>query len=199
MSEVLLSFRGREIRVGDVAFLRELIAQNPTLSRRALSAKACEAWNWVQPNGQPRDMICRSLMLKLHRAGHIELPAPRFVAINNAIRHRRVRVFENLDTSPLECSLRELGTLEIQQVRRRDGEDLFHHLIKEYHHPIHLMESFVDIERFQGTCYRAANWRCLGRSLGRGTKAKHDAPDTSVKELWAYPLSKRLREKLVAH
>lgn len=293
MSDVLLSFRGREIRVGEVAFLRELIAQNPTLSRRALSAKVCEAWNWVQPNGQPRDMICRSLMLKLHRAGHIELPAPRFVAINNAIRHRRVRVFENLDTSPLECSLRELGTLEIQQVRRRDGEDLFNHLIKEhhylgysrpvgehlkylvhagnrpiaclawssaplqlnlrdayvgapkedyrhnlhliaynsrylilpwvrvsqlashllariarrlsadwqelYHHPIHLLESFVDIERFQGTCYRAANWRLLGRSLGRGTKAKHDAPDTSVKELWVYPLSQRLKERLVAH
>ena len=131
-----MSFRGREIRAGDVAFLGELIAQNPTLSRRALSAKVCEAWNWVQPNGQLRDMICRSLMLKLHRAGHIA---------------------------------------------------------------IHLMESFVDIERFQGTCYRAANWRCLGRSLGRGTKSKHDAPDTSVKELWAYPLSKRLREKLVAH
>lgn len=293
MSDVLLSFRGREIRAGDVAFLRELIAQNPTLSRRALSAKVCEAWNWVQPNGQLRDMICRSLMLKLHRAGHIELPAPRLVAINNAIRHRRVRVFENLDTSPLDCSLRQLGTLEIQQVRRRDGEDLFNHLIKEYHylgysrpvgehlkylihagnrpiaclawssaplqlnlrdayvgapkedyrhnlhliaynsrylilpwvriaqlashllariarrlsadwqelyhHPIHLLESFVDIERFQGTCYRAANWQCLGRSLGRGTKSKHDAPDTSVKELWVYPLSQRLKERLVAH
>ena len=35
-----------------VAFPRKLIASHPTLSRRALPAKVCEAWNWVQPNGQ---------------------------------------------------------------------------------------------------------------------------------------------------
>jgi hypothetical protein len=66
-----------------------------------------------------------------------------------------------------------------------------------YHHPIWLLESFVDIERFQGTCYRAANWQCVGRSVGRGTKSKtHDI--TSIKELWAYPLSRKFREHLLA-
>ena len=84
MSEVLLSFRGRDIRASDIEFLREFIASHPALSRRALSARVCEAWNWVQPNGQLRDMLCRSLMLKLHRAGHLELPAPRMVCINNS-------------------------------------------------------------------------------------------------------------------
>ena len=74
MSDVLLSYRGREIRQPDILFLRELIAQNPSLSRRALSARVCEAWNWVQPNGQLRDMVCRSLMLVLHRSGQIPLP-----------------------------------------------------------------------------------------------------------------------------
>jgi hypothetical protein len=64
-----------------------------------------------------------------------------------------------------------------------------------YQHPIDLLESFVDIERFPGTCYRAANWTCVGRSVGRGTKSKtHDK--TSIKELWVYPLVKRLRDKL---
>ena len=66
-----------------------------------------------------------------------------------------------------------------------------------YQHPIYLLESFVDIERFQGTCYRAANWRCLGRSKALGTKSKPGAPGTSVKELWVYPLTHRLREKLL--
>ena len=47
MSDVLLSFRGRQIREADAAFLRELIAQNPGLSRRRLSVKVCQAWNWV--------------------------------------------------------------------------------------------------------------------------------------------------------
>ena len=67
MSDVLLSFRGRQIRGADVTFLREFISQNPSLSRRRLSVKVCQAWNWVQPNGQPRDMVCRGLMLALHR------------------------------------------------------------------------------------------------------------------------------------
>jgi hypothetical protein len=64
-----------------------------------------------------------------------------------------------------------------------------------YHHPIHLLESFVDIQRFEGTCYRAANWQCVGRSEGRGTKSKTGA-QTSIKELWVYPLGKNFRQKL---
>ena len=67
-----------------------------------------------------------------------------------------------------------------------------------YHHPVHLLESFVDIERFRGTTYRAANWICLGRSLGRGTKSKPDAPDTSIKELWVLPLRRDFRQRLLA-
>jgi hypothetical protein len=45
-----------------------LIADNPTSSRRALSKKLCEVWEWRQANGQLCDMICRGLMLQLHRA-----------------------------------------------------------------------------------------------------------------------------------
>ncbi len=66
-----------------------------------------------------------------------------------------------------------------------------------YHHPVHLLESFVDIERFAGTCYRAANWQCVGRSAGRGTKSKAGTT-TSVKELWVYPLGKNFRTQLLA-
>ena len=66
-----------------------------------------------------------------------------------------------------------------------------------YHHPIHLLESFVDTERFRGTCYRAANWTCVGRSVGRGTKSKSQRPICSIKELWVYPLGKHFRERLL--
>src|SRR5438046_10583358 len=37
-----------------------------------------------------------------------------------------------------------------------------------YGHPIYFVETFVDPERFRGTCYRAANWVLLGRTTGRG-------------------------------
>ncbi len=292
MSDVLLSFRGREIRSAEVDFLRRLIAENPGLSRYRLSVQVCAAWNWVQPNGHPRDMVCRSLMLRLHRAGLIQLPEPKRKLINNAILHRRVREVPAVDQTPINGTLAALGALEIRQVRRTEGEALFGQLLKLhhylgysrpvgehlkylvfasgrpvaclgwssaplklnlrdefvgapkeafrhnlnqiaynsrylilpwvkvpqlashllariarrisadwqdlYHHPVQLLESFVDTERFRGTCYRAANWKLLGRSVGRGTKSKHEDPETSIKELWVYPLRKDFRQRLLA-
>jgi hypothetical protein len=60
-----------------------------------------------------------------------------------------------------------------------------------------LLESFADVERFRGTSYRAANWICVGRSQGRGTKSKA-GQSTSIKEFWVYPLRSDFRQKLLA-
>jgi hypothetical protein len=292
MSDVLLRFRGRDLQAHEVAQLRELIAQNPGLSRRRLSLKVCEAWNWVQPNGQPRDMVCRSLLLALHRAGHLELPAKRQSPPNNALRHRQAAPVAPYDTTPIAGTLASLGALDIRLVRRAEGEALFAQLLSRYHylgysrpvgehlkylvwaqqrpiaclgwssaprqlnlrdqfvgarkeayrhhlhwiayntryliapwvnvphlashllgriarrlsddwqglyrHPIVLLESFVDTERFRGACYRAANWTCVGRSVGRGTKSKHGGSPASIKELWLYPLDRNFRQKLLS-
>ncbi len=292
MSAVVLNYRGRQIRETDVVFLRELIAQNPALSRRRLSVKVCEAWQWVQPNGQPRDMVCRGLMLALHRAGHIELPAKRQAPPNNAIAHRRVASGATYATTALTGGVAALGPLTIQLVRRAEGEALFAQLLRDhhylgysrpvgehlkylvvagarpvaclawssaplqldlrdrfvgapkaayrhnlhqiaynsrylvlpwvnvrhlashllgriarrisadwqelYHHPIQLLESFVDTERYRGTCYRAANWICVGRSAGRGLRTKTHRLTCSIKELWVYPLGKHFRQRLLA-
>src|SRR5207249_748454 len=62
-------YRGRAVSAEDIAFIRQLIAAHPGASRRALSAKLCEAWGWKQANGAPRDMVCRGLLLMLDRAG----------------------------------------------------------------------------------------------------------------------------------
>jgi hypothetical protein len=291
VSDVVLSFRGRLIREADVAFLRELIAHHPGLSRRRLSVKVCEAWHWVQPNGQPRDMVCRSLLLALHRAGHLPLPAKRQSPPNNAIRHRHVAAVPPVDTTPIEATVASLPPLTIDLVRRAESEALFAHLLSRhhylgysrpvgehlkylvwagqrpiaclgwssaprqlnvrdrfvgapkeayrhnlhriayntrylivpwarvpalashllgrivrrvsqdwqalYHHPLDLLESFVDTERFAGACYRAANWICVGRSVGRGTKSKTAEPTVSLKELWVYPLHRDFRQRLL--
>ena len=55
--DVKLKYRGRVVTDADMAFIDKLIAEHPTASRRALSKKVYEAWNWVQPNGTPRDMV----------------------------------------------------------------------------------------------------------------------------------------------
>jgi len=63
-----------------------------------------------------------------------------------------------------------------------------------YHHPIDLLESFVDLGRFPATCYRAANWIWVGRSAGWGTKSHTPVPTVSIKELWVYPLNRHFRQ-----
>ena len=283
-------YRGRCVDAGGIEFIRQLIAAHPGLSRRRLSAKLCAAWNWVQANGQPRDMVARSLMLELHRAGHIELPARRFCPPNNAARHRAPVAELAREVVPLECSLAELGPLEIRQVRRTPEEGLFGQLLQShhylgytqpvgehlkylvsargqpvaclawssaprhlgprdrfigwraaqrraqihflayntrflilpwvkvphlashllaqvarriardwqalYHHPVYLLETFIDPQRFRGTCYRAANWIYLGLTTGRGKDAPTKEPNRSLKQLWVYPLGQAFRERL---
>lgn len=67
-----------------------------------------------------------------------------------------------------------------------------------YHHPIHYLETFVDPERFRGTCYRAANWVYLGMTTGRGKDDQLHRQNRSLKEVLGYPLSKDFRQRLCA-
>ena len=131
--QVVLKHRGREVSEQDVELIQELIATNPELSRRALSKKLCEAWDWYQPNGNPRDMVCRGLMLALHRSGHIELPPVRMVTPNPLARRRRPAPVE-VDQTPIRTSLRELGQLTVRQVRRTKEEPLVNGLIEQHHY-----------------------------------------------------------------
>ena len=65
-----------------------------------------------------------------------------------------------------------------------------------YGHPIYFLETFIDPERFRGTCYRAANWVLMGRTTGRGKQSNSYVPNRSIKEVLGYPLTKRFRELL---
>lgn len=131
--DVKLTYRGRVLSAQDVAFIQTLIDAHPEASRRALSKKLCEHWDWRQPNGQLRDMVCRSLMLELHRAGHIALPPVRCRPPNNVVARRRPAALA-VDTRPLRATLAELKPLAIQQVRGRPEERLFGALLEAHHY-----------------------------------------------------------------
>jgi hypothetical protein len=51
-----------------------------------------------------------------------------------------------------------------------------------------LVETFVDSTRYRGTCYRAANWRALGQTQGRGRQDRAHAASGTSKDIWVYPL-----------
>ncbi|MBW8892366.1 MAG: DUF4338 domain-containing protein [Burkholderiales bacterium] len=284
-----LSYRHRVITDEDLVFIRNLIAEHPGASRRRLSEKLCEAWNWVQANGALRSMVCRGLMLMLHRQGLIELPPVRQVSRNPLV-DRDQPGLVNVDEAPLQTSLAELGLLEVRQVRRTPEEALFNSLLERHHylgyvqpvgehlkylvyaqdrpvacvawcsaprhlgsrdrhigwsaqarlanirllayntrflilpwvavphlashilgrmarmlstdwqrmygHPIYFVETFVDPQRFRGTCYRAANWIVLGETTGRGKDAPTRQANRSIKQVLGYPLVKDFRQRL---
>jgi hypothetical protein len=130
---ILLRHRGREVSEEDAVFIRGLIAEHPEKSRRALSEELCRAWDWRQPNGQLRAMVCRGLMLALHRVGHIELPPVRVVNANPLLTRRRPPKVE-LDRTPIACSLAALSPLVFRQVRRTEEDRVVNGLIEEHHY-----------------------------------------------------------------
>ena len=66
----------------------------------------------------------------------------------------------------------------------------------KYGHPIDLMETFVEKDRFRGTAYRAANWRCVGQTTGRTRQDKDRVIQAPVKDVYLYPLHRKFREHL---
>jgi hypothetical protein len=283
-------YRGQEVGSEQIAFLREFIREHPDSSRWKLSRQVCEALGWKQANGALRDVVCRSLLLMLERAGQLELPPVRRL-IRGQCRTGRSRPEAVLiDTTPLAMPLQMLGPIDMQQVRRTADEPIFNSLLESHHylryeqpvgehlkylawaqgrpmaclgwssaprhlgsrdrfigwnaearrrnirfvayntrflilpwvavphlashllgriarrlspdwehaygHPIYFLETFVDPERFRGTCYRAANWVLLGRTTGRGKNDQTKRPNRSIKEVWGYPLTPRFRQWL---
>ena len=65
-----------------------------------------------------------------------------------------------------------------------------------YGHPIHLLETFVEKDRFKGTCYRAANWTCVGETQGRSRQDRYNQMEVPVKDIYVYALTPRFREEL---
>ena len=282
-------YRGRTINDSEIVFIRELIAAHPQASRNQLSQLLCREWDWKQPNGAPREMVCRGMLLMLDRAGAITLPPARFQPVNPLARRERPEPVVP-DNRPVQVALGQLTPLEIEQVRRSDSEPLFNSLLEQYHylgyeqpvgehlkylakacgqviaclawssaprhlgsrdrfigwdaaarrrnihlvayntrflilpwvrvphlashllgqmarlvprdwqrvyaHPIHLLETFVDSERYAGTCYRAANWIVVGQTTGRGKNSNSYRPNRSLKQVLALPLDRRFRQLL---
>jgi hypothetical protein len=78
---------------------------------------------------------------------------------------------------------------KIIKVVRQDWQEHFNH-------GIYYLETFVDSERFGGTCYKAANWKYLGKTTGLGKSNQTKQVTRSIKSVWGYPLTKDFREVL---
>ncbi len=66
----------------------------------------------------------------------------------------------------------------------------------KYGHPVYLLETFVERERFAGTCYKASNWTRVGETRGRSRNDRSHKLEVPVKDIYLYALTKRFREVL---
>ena len=65
-----------------------------------------------------------------------------------------------------------------------------------YGHPVCLVETFVERDRFAGTAYQAAGWRCLGRTTGRTRQDRQHVLNTPFKTVWVQALHPGFRDTL---
>ena len=72
------------------------------------------------------------------------------------------------------------------------------HWMEKYAHPIHLLETFVERQRFRGTCYRAAGWTHVGATAGRSRNDVHAQLIVPVKDIYLYPLDVDFKRRLCA-
>ena len=86
----------------------------------------------------------------------------------------------------------QLASHILSQVSRRLRRDWQ----AKYGQPLWLVETFVDRQRFAGTCYRAANWMCLGQTRGRGRQGPAGQLSTTVKDVYVWPLHRNFRRYL---
>jgi len=85
-----------------------------------------------------------------------------------------------------------LATHILGRVVRRISSDW----MKRYHHPLYMLETFVEKERFRGICYQAANWICVGQTKGRSRSDRYNTLKVPIKDIYLYPLVKRFRNAL---
>ena len=67
---------------------------------------------------------------------------------------------------------------------------------KRYGHPVWLVETFVQDDRFTGAAYRAAGWIRLGQTAGRTRQDRHHSIVEPVKSVWVKPLHRNFRQHL---
>lgn len=68
--------------------------------------------------------------------------------------------------------------------------------IERYGHPIYMLETFVEKDRFTGTCYKAANWIYVGQTKGRSRNDRYNRLQLPVKDVYLYPLISNFKQKL---
>jgi hypothetical protein len=281
-----MRYCGRQFTDAEIELIRQLMVDQPRLTRAELSRVVCAQLSWLRPDGRPKAMSCRVAMLRMERDGLIKLPPARRA---KPTAYRMTAQVAQATEAPEDVPEVDLRALTVEVVSKRDSS-LWNGYVQRYHYLGHqlipgaqlryfvraagqvvallsfgasawktkprddligwsaeqrvrnlhlivnnsrflvvpwvhqknlasrvlslvsrrlsddwhaayafrpvLLETFVEKPRFTGTCYKAANWQCLGDTQGRGKLDRHNLYAKPVKSIWVYPLARDFRRVL---
>lgn len=137
-----------------------------------------------------RDIAC----LLFGSAAWKTAPRDAFIGWDTETRQKHINFMTNNSRFLILPSVRvpHLASHILAGVMRRIRKDWQ----AKYGHPIHLAETFVERDRFKGTCYKAANWIWTGQTTGRSRQDRYNTITVPVKDIYLYPLVADFRELL---
>jgi Druantia protein DruA len=281
-----MKYRGRVFNETEIEFIRKN-AQELGITRRELSRRFCQEFDWRKPDGSLKDMSCREALLRMHEDGLIQLQPVK----HRGSPHYPIEITEATNPqTPICCPVGQLHNIHLKLVKTKNCSRLWNEYIDRYHYLGHkslpgaqlryfaysddrllalfgfgaaawkvaprdnfinwsasqreknlhlivnnarflilpwvqskhlaskllglvirrfaddwndrygyrpvLLETFVEKERFAGTCYCAANWINLGDTQGRGRRDRNGSISLPIKSVWVLPLIKQFREVL---
>ena len=289
MGMLPITIRTRTISQTELEFIQATVKAHWDKGRTQISKIFCQKWNWFQPNGRPKDMACREILLTLHRKGLLDLPPGKHDGRN--LKRNRFIPIVLTDQSAIQSKLSDLPIVQLKLVRNTPLEPLYNSLVQQHHylgyrqivgnhlkyiafiedrpvaclgwgsaawsvksrdsligwdkatkennlhfvanntrflilpwvkvkflaskllalnakrifndwmrvynHPIYLLETFVEKDRFKGTCYKAANWLCVGQTKGTAKRGHDHLFHGKIKDVYLYPLKKGFGKKLI--
>src|SRR3990172_5395192 len=110
----VMVIQGRKLSTEDIGLIQGLLATHRDWGRTRLSDELCCLWDWRNSQGRIKDMAARTLLLKLARAGHIQLPERRRPS-SNGFRNRRAPAVDHA-SEPIGCALRDLRPVGVSVV-----------------------------------------------------------------------------------
>ena len=281
-------YSGREFGENEISMIRNMITNNPNISRRGLSKLVCKNLNWRNPAGRLKDMRCRVVLLEMQKDNLITLPK-----ITHKFPSPNAIIIPSSQTDPqpqVVSPVHELDVITLHLVESSQLSKLWNEYIDRYHYlgykklpgnqlryiaysgldavallgfgaaawktaardkmigwtekqraknlylivnnarflilpwiqsknlaskllslaakqlrldwqqrynykPV-LIETFVEIPRFTGGCYKASNWIHVGTTTGRGKYDRKNEAKLPKKDVWLFPLENNFKVKL---
>jgi hypothetical protein len=173
--------QGRRIKIDELDWIRQLIADHSQWGRYHLSVHIAQQWDWRNEVGRLKDMAARTMLLKLERRGLIKLPARQRAGTANhkarKLEPDQATALELFEPALIDCSLAELRPLRVVLVDCASQRRVFGRLLQQHHYlgyyrPVGENLPYL-IEDRSGqllgcALFGAAAWRCTPRDRSIG-------------------------------